>query len=1362
MANKKFLNPINLVNLSSDPTTADEGDIYYNTAEDAVKVYANGNWVVVGGSSSSQTNIHPAAKLATTANITGTYTPGTIDQNSGYGIGATITATATGRGTIDSVLITTGDRILVKNQATSTQNGVYVVTTQGTTGVSFVLTRATDFNNSVADQVTTGDFLYVTNGTVNATTNWILNSTGTAGGETTLIGTDAITFAQVGGLGPTGPAGPVGAGGTVSHYGSFYSTVDQNATTGGEAVNFDSTNVKNGVTLVTNGTSLTRFTVPATGTYMIDFAGQVAQTGGGVHQVNFWLVKNGTTAVSTAFDTPVSSNDPSLTNWVWQVNATANDYYEVFWNATSTNVYLNAVAAASPVPAAAGAFVRVTQVTYQGDGSIYAKNAEDSTVAAFTPVYINSQTVGLAEITFLKADASISSKMPAVGITRESVVSASSSNIVTQGIVGGITLTGYSDGDLLYVANGGGFTKTRPTGSNAIQPFGRVLSIDNGSIYVYGNTFASSIDSLPNLTSDKIWLGTSGRPVETTLNTTAVPEGTNLYFTDERAQDAASSMITGGTHSGVSVEYVDATNKFNITNTGVTGLTGTTNEIVVSGSTGSVTIGIPDSPVFVTPNIGVATATSVNGTSIPSSKTLVVTTDIGSTVQAYDADLGAIAALTGTSGLLKKTSANTWTLDETVYATSGDITSAVSVYIPANEKGSPSGVAELDIDTKVPVAQIPDLSGTYSLSTHNHSLNSLSNVVITGTPTDGQAIVWDTTTSKWVNETISSGGNKVTVASTAPTSPTPAIGDGWYKNTDGTYYVYDGTYWVEVTSVITMSQEEAQDLVAPLLNHSSHTAISATYDDANNKILLSLSSSLSALSGLTSAADRLPYFTGSGTASLATFTTFGRSLVDDADANAARATLGLGTMAQETAVDYLTSTAAGNTYAPLAGANFTGNIAINNGTSTAITTTGTTATIFNATATTVKIGEAATTISIGNTSHTGTTTINHDLSVYGNITFNGGASQLSATTIQIDDTLISLADNNTADLLDIGFYAGYNDGTDDLHAGLVRDASDSGKWKLFSHVDAQPTDTVDFSNAVYSTLKIGTLEVTNASQTRTNLGLGTMATATASDYLTVLTAGTTYAPINNPTFTGTVGGITKSMIGLGSVENTALSTWTGSTNITTLGTITSGTWSGTAIGISKGGTGLTTLGTAGQVLTVNAGATAAEWKDATGGGGSGGAAVQETPPTSPATGDTWFKNSESILYIYDGSFWVEVNSLLTIPLEDIVELDNMSKQFNGAETRFLPTFNGNMVPITNPYRLLLTINGIIQEMGFPEYVWQSDLPRSGYRIDNDGYIAFSEAPPTGSTFHAKIMAGPTTNTTQKVYAFEATDILLGA
>lgn len=72
-------------------------------------------------------------------------------------------------------------------------------------------------------------------------------------------------------------------------------------------------------------------------------------------------------------------------------------------------------------------------------------------------------------------------------------------------------------------------------------------------------------------------------------------------------------------------------------------------------------------------------------------------------------------------------------------------------------------------------------------------------------------------------------------------------------------------------------------------------------DGVSGNPTLSLSAALSSVGGLTPAADRIAYYTGASTATLATLTAFGRSLIDDADAATARATLGLGTMATQNA-----------------------------------------------------------------------------------------------------------------------------------------------------------------------------------------------------------------------------------------------------------------------------------------------------------------------------------------------------------------------------------------------------------------------------------------------------------------------------
>ena len=79
----------------------------------------------------------------------------------------------------------------------------------------------------------------------------------------------------------------------------------------------------------------------------------------------------------------------------------------------------------------------------------------------------------------------------------------------------------------------------------------------------------------------------------TTININA---GQITGFTED-AQDAAAALFTNATHSGVSTAYDDANSKLTITNLGVTSLAGTTNQITASGSTGSITLSLPNSLV---------------------------------------------------------------------------------------------------------------------------------------------------------------------------------------------------------------------------------------------------------------------------------------------------------------------------------------------------------------------------------------------------------------------------------------------------------------------------------------------------------------------------------------------------------------------------------------------------------------------------------------------------------------------------------------------------------------------------------------------------------------------------------------------
>lgn len=143
---------------------------------------------------------HEAVRLATTANIT-----------------------LAGLQTIDGVALATGNRVLVKNQSNDAQNGIYIAQTGA-------WNRASDFDGNPNNEVSSGDFVFVTQGATQAGQGWVLITTGTI-----TIGTTALTFSQIssagggvtsvnvsgGSTGLTFGGGPITTSGTITASGTL-------------------------------------------------------------------------------------------------------------------------------------------------------------------------------------------------------------------------------------------------------------------------------------------------------------------------------------------------------------------------------------------------------------------------------------------------------------------------------------------------------------------------------------------------------------------------------------------------------------------------------------------------------------------------------------------------------------------------------------------------------------------------------------------------------------------------------------------------------------------------------------------------------------------------------------------------------------------------------------------------------------------------------------------------------------------------------------------------------------------------------------------------------------------------------------
>jgi hypothetical protein len=143
---------------------------------------------------------------------------------------------------------------------------------------------------------------------------------------------------------------------------------------------------------------------------------------------------------------------------------------------------------------------------------------------------------------------------------------------------------------------------------------------------------------------------------------------------------------------------------------------------------------------------------------------------------------------------------------------------------------------------------------------------------------------------------------------------------------------------------------------------------------------------------------------------------------------------------------------------------------------------------------------------------------------------------------------------------------------------------------------------------------------------------------------------------------------------------------------------------------------------------------------------------------SAATYTAFYENQPYVINTPEGF----TNSAVNSPETEIIPLDNLANDFNGVSNRYLMKHQGVAVPMRNPFRLLVSVNGVLQTVNTPDYVWQSPIAQDGFFLDSDGYITFSEAPTLGSTFDGRIIAGAATSTKTKNYPFRAVDLLVGA
>jgi hypothetical protein len=578
--------------LSAIKTVADSE--YVNTSGDTM--LNNANLIFSGGTitglTATPTNATEAASKAYVDSVAAGLDPKESVKVATTAAGTLATSFAAGE-SVDDYTLVVGDRILIKNQTTASENGIYTVNASGAP------TRATDSDGTPANEVSGGNFVFVeNNGTINKSTGWVLQGVGNKA-----VGTDPLSYIQFSaagtysagtgltltgtvfslttpvsttlggtGLSATGAAnavlGVVGAGGSLE-----YKTIAASTDAGklGATVDFSAGNIVIGTTAVlavTASTSTNGLTVSATETAQevaisvalnseLQALSQISTNGLVVHTAaNTWVQKSVTSSGSTL---TVTNGDGT--------------------GAGNINVDLATITQAS-----SGSFVKVTLDSY-------------GRVIGNTPVTAADLTGGFSAGTGITFGTPVAGVIP---VNNDGVLALTVSTVSTS--TSGPNSNGtQEDGSTLWTSGIKlGTTTSTTEGKNSVA----VATTKNGTFYIQLN---SALESLANLSgSGMLSIDTSaGAYVErrmaaggTEVFASHTSTGDRLVITDADGIDGnptfdLKAITQGSTGSFLKFTvngYGQVTSNTAVTSADVGGLLAAGTGIAVTGSTATIAL----------------------------------------------------------------------------------------------------------------------------------------------------------------------------------------------------------------------------------------------------------------------------------------------------------------------------------------------------------------------------------------------------------------------------------------------------------------------------------------------------------------------------------------------------------------------------------------------------------------------------------------------------------------------------------------------------------------------------------------------------------------------------------------------------